>query len=239
MKTILHTADSRGFADHDWLQTRHTFSFANYYDPSRLHFGVLRVLNDDIIQGGGGFDTHPHDNMEIITIPLSGALAHKDSMGNGSVINSGEIQIMSAGKGIYHSEYNPNDTRETNVLQIWAFPEEQNVEPRYQQLSLDELRRKNEFYQILSPEAGDDGGWIHQKAWFHLGEFDMEKKLSYPIKSEHNGLYVFMIEGKATVAGVELTARDGLGVSETSRVDFDLAPGSRVLLMDIPMQNGR
>jgi redox-sensitive bicupin YhaK (pirin superfamily) len=237
MKKILHKVESRGFADHGWLQARHTFSFANYYNPERMHFGVLRVLNDDIIAGGEGFPTHPHDNMEIITIPITGSLQHKDSMGNGSVIQHGEVQIMSAGKGIFHSEFNPNENEATNLLQIWVFPNKKGVEPRYQQLKFSDLQIPNEFYQIVSPKMDDAGGWIHQNAWFSFGEFSVSKALEYSIKSEDNGLYIFVIEGNAIVAGEKLEARDGLGISETSVVKFDVSAGTKLLLMDVPMQN--
>lgn len=239
MKAILHKSDTRGFQDHGWLKARHTFSFANYYDKERLHFGVLRVLNDDIIEGGQGFSTHPHDNMEIITIPLKGALAHKDSMGNGSVIKSGEIQIMSAGTGIFHSEFNPNENEETNLLQIWIFPDKRDVKPRYQQLKIDDNKRENEFCQIISPDHKEEGGWIYQHAWLSVGEFTEDKTITYRLKSEHNGLYVFIIEGEACAGDIRLSRRDGLAVSETDTVSFSETKGSKILLLDVPLQNGR
>ena len=170
MKTIIHKAETRGHANHGWLNTHHTFSFANYYNPERVHFGALRVLNDDWIAGGEGFGKHPHDNMEIITIPLKGAVEHQDSMGNKGVINAGEIQVMSAGTGIFHSEYNANKDKELELLQIWVFSDKKNVTPRYQQMSLADLQKPNELYQILSPDYEGTGVWIHQQAWFQLDD---------------------------------------------------------------------
>ena len=171
MKTVIHKAETRGHANHGWLDSHHTFSFANYYDRERMHFGVLRVLNDDIVDAGMGFGTHPHDNMEIVSIPLEGDLEHKDSMGNVTVIKEGDVQVMSAGTGITHSEYNKNKDKEVKFLQIWLFPNKKNVTPRYDQISLRDIAKENEFYQILSPSKEDQGVWIHQDAWFHIGKF--------------------------------------------------------------------
>ncbi|MGB1992707.1 MAG: pirin family protein, partial [Flavobacteriaceae bacterium] len=168
MKTVFHPSDTRGYANHGWLEARHSFSFASWYQPDRLHFGALRVLNDDIIQGGMGFGTHPHDNMEIVTIPLKGDLEHKDSMGNSAVIREGDIQVMSAGTGVQHSEYNNSPDKEINLFQLWLFPNKRNVTPRYDQLPIRSLHQKNEFFQILSPSADDEGVWIHQDAWMHM-----------------------------------------------------------------------
>lgn len=235
MKTIYHQANTRGHADHGWLNSFHTFSFANYYNPERIHFGALRVLNDDTVMAGRGFGMHPHDNMEIISIPLYGDLQHKDSMGNKSVIREGDVQVMSAGSGVFHSEYNKNGDQESRFLQIWVFPDRKNVEPRYDQISLTDLEKENEFYQILSPNPEDDGVWIYQQAWFHMGKFIAKKTLSYPLKNEANGVYVFVIEGHAIVAGRELDPRDGLGITETRSVSFDVENGTRLLLMEIPM----
>ena len=235
MNTIIHKAGTRGHADHGWLKTWHTFSFADYYNPERIHFGVLRVLNDDIIAAGKGFGTHPHDNMEIITIPLEGDLEHKDSMGNTSVIRSGEIQVMSAGTGIYHSEYNANDDSFVKLLQIWVFPDKKNVKPRYDQIKLDETKIKNRFLQILSPYPDDEGVWIHQNAWFHLGDFDKKTSELYKLKDNSNGLYVFIIEGEANIEGNLLSKRDGIGIPQAEEVQFDISENSRILLMEIPM----
>lgn len=236
MKTVLHKSKSRGYANHGWLETSHTFSFANYYNPERVHFGALRVLNDDTVAGGMGFGTHPHDNMEIITIPLKGDLAHKDSMGNGTTIKSGDIQVMSAGTGIKHSEFNANKEDAVELLQIWVFPNQKQVTPRYDQITLDTAKMKNQLYQILSPNSEDEGVWIHQNAWFQLGEFDAGQKFEYTLNDPANGIYVFLIEGKANVGGQELEKRDGYGLWETTKVDFETQEPSRILIMEVPME---
>ena len=232
---IYHPADSRGSADHGWLKAKHTFSFASYYNPERIHFGMLRVLNDDLIAAGVGFPTHPHDNMEIITIPLKGAIAHKDSMGNSSVIHKGEIQVMSAGTGIQHSEYNFSDSEILQLLQIWIFPNKKNVEPRYQQLSINQ-EITNQLQQILSPYPEDSGVWIHQDAWFHIGKFNTPHTIDYTIKKEGNGVYVFVIEGSVRIENQELSERDGLGISKTNQFSIEiLNEETEILLMEIPM----
>ena len=234
---VLHKAATRGGADHGWLKARHTFSFANYYNPERVHFGVLRVLNDDIIAGGMGFGTHPHDNMEIITIPILGELAHKDSMGNAEVIREGEVQVMSAGTGIQHSEFNNFKDKTINTLQIWVFPNKRNVKPRYDQYKMDTKKMQNNFLQVLSPNPEDEGVWIHQDAWFHVGDFSKDFKTSYNIKSKKNGLYIFVISGKVSVNGVALEERDGLGVWDTEIFNFTVHDNkTRILLMDVPMR---
>lgn len=234
---ILHRASERGTADHGWLKANFSFSFGNWYDATRMHFGVLRVLNDDIIGAGKGFGTHPHDNMEIITIPLKGALQHKDSMGNTSIINAGDVQVMSAGTGIQHSEFNPNDDLDANTLQIWLFPRERNVTPRYQQLTLDPQDRINKWQQILSPDPDDAGVWIHQDAWFHMGKFDAGSRTSYTVKREGNGVYAFVIEGSATINGQALGKRDALGIKDTDSFNIQVGPsGAEILLLDVPMQ---
>jgi redox-sensitive bicupin YhaK (pirin superfamily) len=234
---VHHKAADRGHADHGWLKANFSFSFANWYDPDRMHFGVLRVLNDDIIGAGKGFGTHPHDNMEIITIPLKGALQHKDSMGNTSIINAGDIQVMSAGTGILHSEFNPNADQDANTLQIWLFPKERRVTPRYQQLTLDPTERVNRFQQILSPNADDAGVWIHQDAWFHIGKFDAGSTAEYVVKRKGNGVYAFIIEGDATINGNGLGKRDGLGIWDLTKLDINVgANGAEILLMDVPMR---
>lgn len=235
MNTILHKADTRGQADHGWLKSFHTFSFANYYDPERMHFGVLRVLNDDTVAPGRGFGTHPHDNMEIISIPLEGDLEHKDSMGNVALIKEGDIQVMSAGTGIRHSEYNKNVNQQVKFLQIWVFPREKEVEPRYDQISLIDIRIENEFYQVLSPDREDQGVWIHQDAWFHLGEFSREISTIYQLKKDGNGVYAFVIDGEIEIEGQHLNSRDGLGISKVKEFQINAQPGSKVLLMDIPI----
>ena len=234
METTFHAANSRGYANHGWLEARHSFSFATWYNPDKIHFGVLRVLNDDLVAGKMGFNTHPHDNMEIITIPLKGELSHKDSMGNASTITAGEIQVMSAGTGIQHSEFNTGkDT--LNLLQIWIFPNKRNVTPRYDQQLLDEKAMNNAFAQVLSPNPDDSGVWIHQDAWFHLGKFTETSKQSYTIKKKGNGAYIFVIEGTVRVGEQLLNKRDALGVWDTEQLDIDVEPNSHVLIMDIPM----
>jgi len=235
MKTVFHPANTRGHADHGWLNSYHTFSFANYYNPERIHFGALRVLNDDTVMAGRGFGRHPHDNMEIVSIPLSGDLEHKDSMGNHAVIRERDVQVMSAGTGIFHSEYNLNKDKEVKFLQIWIFPDRKNVTPRYDQISLREVEKENKFYQILSPDPDDEGVWIYQQAWFHMGKFTESRTVDYPLKNKDNGVYVFVIEGKATAAGQELGKRDGLGISETSSISFDVENGTQLLLMEVSM----
>lgn len=235
-KTILHKAGTRGNANHGWLQSYHTFSFAGYYNPERMNFGVLRVLNDDTVAAGMGFGRHPHENMEIISIPLEGDLEHKDSMGNVAVIRSGDIQVMSAGTGIFHSEHNKNRDKEVKFLQIWIFPNQKNVKPRYDQITLDPEKRKNRFQQILSPDSEDEGVWIHQNAWFHLGSFEQEKEAEYEMKSKENGLYVFVIRGTVTVNNQLLESRDGFGIWETDKVSFHTESDAEILLMEVPMK---
>lgn len=235
MKTIIHKAATRGNANHGWLNAHHSFSFANYHNPERMNFGVLRVLNDDIIQAGMGFGTHPHDNMEIITIPLEGDLEHRDSMGNTAVIREGEIQVMSAGTGITHSEYNKNQDKDLKLLQIWLFPRERNLTPRYDQISLRDNEKANEFYQVLSPNKDDQGVWINQDAWFHIGNFTQGNTDSYTIKKEGNGVYTFIIEGEVEINGEKLTRRDAMGIWDTETFDLKATADARVLLMEVPM----
>ena len=235
-KTFLHKANTRGHADHGWLNAYHSFSFASWYNPERVQFGTLRVLNDDTIAAGMGFGTHPHDNMEIITIPLEGDLAHKDSMGNTEVIKTGDIQVMSAGTGIQHSEFNPNKDKQTKLFQIWLFPKIRNVEPRYQQITLDTTKQKNNFAQILSPNADDEGVWIHQDAWFYLADFDKDFSKTYELRKEGNGMYVFVISGTITVDGQELETRDGLGITDFESLDIKATSDAKFLLMEIPME---
>ena len=237
MKTVLHTSESRGHANHGWLNAYHSFSFANWYNPERIQFGQLRVLNDDTIAAGMGFGTHPHDNMEIITIPLEGDLAHKDSMGNASTIKNGDVQVMSAGTGIMHSEFNPNHDQQTKLFQIWVFPNQRNVTPRYQQISLNLEDRINTFQQILSPNAEDAGVWIHQDAWFHLGKFTKDSTEKYTIKKEGNGVYVMVVSGKAIINGQELNQRDALGVWDTNSFDIEMSANTEILLLEVPMED--
>ncbi|WP_298392811.1 pirin family protein [Flavobacterium sp.] len=234
--TVLHTADSRGHANHGWLNAYHSFSFASWYNPDRVQFGMLRVLNDDTVAAGMGFGEHGHDNMEIITIPLEGDLAHKDSMGNAETIKTGDVQVMSAGTGIRHSEFNPNADQQTKLFQIWLFPKYRNVEPRYQQITLDQSLQKNDFAQILSPNADDAGVWIHQDAWFYLSDFDQDfaKKLS--LKKEGNGFYIMTIDGEIEVNGEKLAKRDALGVWDTNEIEIKANTNAKFLVMEIPME---
>ena len=235
MKTVLHKAATRGHVNHGWLDSHHTFSFANYHNPERMHFGVLRVLNDDVVAQGRGFSTHPHENMEIISIPLSGDLEHEDSMGNITIIKEGDLQVMSAGTGIFHSEYNKNQDMEVRFLQIWLFPNQKNVEPRYDQIKIADLAKDNQFYQILSPNLEDEGVWIHQDAWFHLGNLKKGTSDTYEVKKDGNGVYAFIIEGGVTINGQHLNKRDGLGVWDTDKLEVTANTDAKVLLMDIPM----
>lgn len=235
MKKTLHRAGSRGHANHGWLDSHHTFSFATYRNIDRMNFGVLRVLNDDKVTGGRGFGTHPHENMEIISIPLSGDLEHKDSMGIKGVIQEGDIQVMSAGTGVFHSEYNKNAETPVEFLQIWLFPNQQDVTPRYDQQSIRELEKQNEFYQILSPNKDDDGVWIHQDAYFLMGKFDGNTEATYQLKNKENGLYIFVIYGDLFAGDQDLISRDGLGIEEVNEVSFKFKTSSHVLLMEVPM----
>ena len=238
MNKVIHRANSRGHANHGWLDSHHSFSFASYYNPERMHFGVLRVLNDDIVSGGRGFSTHPHDNMEIISIPLEGDLEHKDSMGNTAVIKAGDVQVMSAGTGITHSEFNRNKDQEVKFLQIWLFPNKRNVEPRYDQISIRDIEKKNAFYQVLSPNAKDDGVWIHQDAWFSMAKFDAGQEDCYELNRKENGVYLFVLDGEVTVAGEKLSKRDGMGIWNVDDLTLVSDSNAHVLLMEVPMNIG-
>tara|TARA_B110000902_G_scaffold28422_1_gene30789 strand:+ start:331 stop:1047 length:717 start_codon:yes stop_codon:yes gene_type:complete len=236
MKTVFHPSSQRGKANHGWLNSRHSFSFANYHDSSKMNFGLLRVLNDDVVSGGQGFGKHPHENMEIISIPLSGDLKHEDSMGNKTVIREGEIQVMSAGTGIFHSEYNANKEQAVEFLQIWIFPRSQDIPPRYDQTELNDLHLANKLHQVLSPNPSDQGVWIHQDAWFHIGTFNEGIETVYPIKKEGNGIYAFVLEGSFDINGQRLEKRDALGIWETLELSIhSLDLNSRLLLIDVPM----
>lgn len=235
MKTIIHKASTRGHADHGWLNSYHTFSFANYYEPERIHFGLLRVLNDDTVAPGMGFGRHPHDNMEIVSIPLSGSLEHQDSMGNKTVITSGEVQIMSAGTGVSHSEYNHSKTEEVKFLQIWVFPKERGIKPRYDQKKFDEEQKKNKLLTVISPDD-NNAMWINQDAYFSLGSLDKDTTVDYTVKKNGNGVYVFVLEGEIEAAGEKLGKRDGLGVTETDRFSVKANDKAEVLIIEVPMQ---
>lgn len=235
MKTVLHKANSRGHADHGWLNAYHSFSFAGYHDPARVHFGALRVLNDDTVAGGMGFGMHPHDNMEIITIPLSGQIEHRDSMGNAGSISKGEIQVMSAGTGVFHSEKNKNSNDVLKLLQIWVFPDQKNVKPRYDQKAFDLAASRNTLIPVISPMGEQEGLNIHQHAWFHLGKLDKDQNITYTLKDKANGVYVFVIEGEVSIKEETLSRRDGLGISGTDHFDIRSNGETEVLLMEVPM----
>lgn len=234
--TVLHKANTRGHANHGWLDSHHTFSFANYHDATRMNFGVLRVLNDDVVDGGMGFGTHPHSNMEIISIPLEGDLQHKDSMGNVAVISQGDVQVLSAGTGISHSEQNKNKDRAVKFLQIWVFPKTQNVTPRYDQISIGDLEKKNELYQVLSPNPDDDGVWIHQDAWFFMGKLEAGVTQDYKIHKTGNGVYVFVLEGDLSVDGQTLNKRDGFGIWGVDEIQLRADTDTKALVMEVPME---
>jgi redox-sensitive bicupin YhaK (pirin superfamily) len=234
MKTRLHAADRRGHVSFGWLDSHHSFSFGNYYDPEKVHFGMLRVLNDDIITGGSGFGAHPHDNMEIISIPLEGAIEHKDSTGTQAVINENDVQIMSAGTGIKHSEYNHNKDKDANFLQIWIIPKKRNIEPRYDQKSFDPAERINKFQTVVAPDD-DKATWINQDAWLSLGNFKGGFTTSYAVKKAGNGVYAFVLNGSVTINGQTLYKRDALGIWDIDQLEIEAATDSELLLIDIPM----
>lgn len=235
--TIFHAADTRGHADHGWLNAHHSFSFAGYHDPSRIHFGALRVLNDDIVAPGMGFGKHPHDNMEIITIVLDGALEHKDSMGHTQAIHPDEVQVMSAGTGVFHSEYNHNKDKAVNLLQTWLFPNKKNVQPRYDQRVFPAAERVNKWQAIVSPMDNEDPGMkIHQDAWIYRSTIEAGKSLEYTLHNEANGLYLFVIDGSATTEGQTLNRRDAIGISETDKITVTAAADTELVLFEVPME---
>ena len=234
MKTIIHKSESRGHADHGWLKSRHSFSFAGYYDPERMHFGALRVLNDDQVAAGMGFGTHPHDNMEIVSIPLYGDLAHKDSTGRNEVIRQGDVQIMSAGTGIQHSEFNHNRDQEVEFLQIWVFPKEKNIIPRYEQKSYTPEGRTNQWQTVVSP-ADQRAVWINQDATFSLANLDAGVELTYQVKHSGNGVYLFVLNGELSIANEFLDSRDAIGISETEQFSVRASSYAEVLAIEVPM----
>jgi len=236
MKKIIHKADSRGYFDYGWLKTNHTFSFSNYYDPERVNFGMLRVLNDDFVAAGLGFGTHPHNDMEIVTIPLDGALAHKDSTGSEGVIYPDEVQIMSAGTGIRHSEYNHLQNGESNFLQLWIFPDKKGHKPRYNQKFFDSDTRNNKLQFIVTPEKRNDNLWLNQDAYLALTDLDKDKSIDYKIHIKGNGVYLFLIEGKISLDGDSLLKRDGIGIWDTEGFPITAEEDSRVLLIEVPMK---
>jgi redox-sensitive bicupin YhaK (pirin superfamily) len=237
-KKTLYKAESRGRADHGWLVSNQSFSFADYYNPGRMGFGALRVLNDDTVAGGKGFGWHPHDNMEIISIPLEGSLIHKDNLGHELVVREGEIQVMSTGKGVFHSEYNDDPEKPVKFLQIWIFPNRLNVEPRYDQARLDTKKLHNRLQQVLSPNAGEEGVWIYQDAWFHLGQFDAGKDFGYEVKKKENGIYLFVIKGSFEAEGQRLEDRDALGITGAEAISLrSLGADSEILVIEVPINN--
>ncbi len=235
MKTILYPAKERGHVNLGWLDSFHSFSFGQYHDPKKIHFGALRVVNDDCIAGGGGFGTHPHDNMEIVTIPLEGKLAHKDSTGNEGIISKGDVQIMSAGTGIRHSEYNASAEEEASLLQIWVFPKLKNIKPVYGQKTFDLKDRKNSWQVVVSPDSSEQALHINQDARFSLVDLDAGQSIGYQMKWEHAGLYLFVIEGAIKTANQSLSKRDALGISETGLVKIDAVSDTQLLAIEIPL----
>lgn len=235
MKTTLHKANTRGHANHGWLDSYHTFSFAGYHEPSRVHFGLLRVLNDDIVKGGMGFGQHPHDNMEIVSIPLSGALEHRDNTGGHAIIRSGEVQIMSAGSGIAHSEKNASAKDEVNFLQIWVFPKERNIQPRYDQKVFEKSNRINRFQTVVAPDQKDEALWINQDAWFTLTSLTPGTSLNYAVHKEGNGVYAFVIDGELTIGDQALSRRDGLGIQDAASFQLQAKQATELLLIEVPM----
>lgn len=232
----VHRGKERGYVDHGWLKATHSFSFASYYDPQKIRFGLLRVLNDDIVEAGGGFGTHPHDNMEIVTIPLEGALEHKDSMGNTEVIRPGEVQVMSAGSGITHSEYNHSKEIPVNLLQIWVFPKERDITPRYEQRHFNPEKRKNRFDTIVSPDnMSETSMWINQDAFFSLADLEKGKSVAYDTKIKGNGIYLFVIEGKVSIGSDNLEKRDAASFEETESINITALDDSKLLAIEIPM----
>jgi hypothetical protein len=236
MKKTVHKADTRGVAEHGWLSSRHTFSFAEYRDPERMGFGLLRVINDDVVQPDMGFGTHPHENMEIISIPLTGELRHHDSMGNTQHIKAGEVQIMSAGTGLTHSEYNGSDSEPVNFLQIWVIPKERDIEPRYDQKLFSADERQGQFQNVVSPDKNDGGVWINQDAWFWLGDFKAGQSDTYTVKRAANGAYFFVLDGAVAIAGEQLERRDGIAIEDVANVDFEASEACQLLVMDVPIE---
>jgi redox-sensitive bicupin YhaK (pirin superfamily) len=237
MKTVIHRSENRGHANHGWLNAKHSFSFASWFNPNLLHFGALRVLNDDEIAPGMGFGKHPHDNMEIITLVQEGALEHKDSMGNGSVMRANDVQVMSAGKGVFHSEFNHSQSEHLKLFQIWLFPDRNNVEPRYDQRTYLPEGRKNKWQEIIKPNTQEDGDgiFIYQQAWFNLADLDANTSITYQSKKEGNGAYIFIIDGDVSINGEQLKRRDAMGVSEFNEVTITASSNARILVMDLPM----
>lgn len=235
MKIQHHPANARGHANHGWLDSYHTYSFASYYDAKRMGLGALCVINDDTVEPGRGFDTHSHENMEIISIPLNGALAHKDSMNNVKVIQAGEVQIMSAGTGVTHSEYNHSNSEQVNFLQIWVMPKKHDIEPRYEQRQFDAEERQDQFKLIISPDGEAGALTVNQDAWFSLIDFETIDSARYNARGNAHGIYVFVIEGSLELKGQTLNKRDGIEIRDASEVDLTATRGTRLLIMEVPL----
>lgn len=236
MQKTIHRSESRGLTATGWLVSRHTFSFGDYYDPQRMNFGLLRVVNQDLVLQGKGFDAHHHDNMEIVSIPYKGSLRHKDSTGNEMVIQTGDIQIMSAGTGVDHSEFNDSDEDTVEFLQIWIYPKKMNISPRYEQKSFDVKAHKNNFLAIVAPEKNGESLWINQDAWFLLGFFEGDKAINYTLHKDTHGVYIFVLEGNIQVAGEKLKRGDGIGISEIPSINIQPEANTKILLIEVPMQ---
>lgn len=235
MTVIFHENESRGLADHGWLMSRHTFSFANYSNPQRMNFGLLRVLNDDIVKPAMGFGTHPHDNMEIVSIPLSGSLKHRDSMGNTHIITTGEVQIMSAGSGLTHSEYNYSSSEDVNFLQIWVFPKERDIVPRYDQKIFNASERINRFQLLVEPQESEETIWINQNAWFSLVDLERDNHVKYEQYNKENGVYFFIIEGSAKIDDHNVNRRDGLGLLDGEAYSVQANSKTQILAIEVPL----
>jgi len=235
MSTIIHRANDRGHANHGWLKANHSFSFGQWYDPDKIQFGALRVLNDDIVAPSTGFGRHPHDNMEIITIPLSGSLSHEDSMGNGSTISVGEVQVMSAGTGIFHTEKNASQSEEVCLFQVWIIPNKRNHEPRYDQIKFE--FKANSLTQVVSPESDDEGTWIHQNAWIHLAQIDKNNSITYSKKDQKNGVYIMIIEGEVNILDEKLEKRDAIGILDENETVIYANQSVQLLIIEVPMIN--
>lgn len=234
MKINLEKANHRGHANHGWLDTYHSFSFANYYNPERMNFGALRVLNDDQILYGYGFDTHPHNNMEVITIPLKGALHHKDSTGKDDVIRWGQIQVMSTGTGIYHSEYNDVDKEPAELLQIWVIPNRKNTPPAYKVYDFGKLMKQNQLTMIIAPD-GSAPASILQNAWFSIGKFSQDNSFTYALHGDNMGVYVFVISGIIKIDDLQLDEHDGAGIEQTKQITISVINNALILLIEVPM----
>ena len=236
MNTILHKASQRGFADHGWLKSSHSFSFANYFDNEKVHFGKLRVLNDDLIAPARGFDLHPHQDMEIITIPLSGALRHTDNMDNEEIISTGEVQVMSAGSGIFHSEFNASKTDDLSLFQIWIFTNKKGLKPRYDQKMFDETERVGKWQLLVSPNGQSNSLSINQSAYISIIEFSEENKIDYQLKEQGNGVYFMLIEGEVEINGNKLQKRDAIGVwNFLDSVEINFIGKSKLMAVEVPM----